>query len=357
MHKDWVNTTIEEFVEFNRKLGAGLAHFTELGDVDVGISPKQAVYREDKLTLFRYERPDTEPRIPLLVVYALVNRPYMADLQPDRSLIRGLLAAGIDVYLIDWGYPDAGDRSLTLENYICGYVDHCVDFIRSQHEVDDINLLGICQGGTFSLCYGALYREKVKNLVTMVTPVDFHTADNVLSRWLRHIDIDLLVDTLGNVPGDFLNWIFLSLKPYRLTSQKYVDLIDIIDRPEKLKNFVRMEKWIFDSPDQAGEAFRQFIKEFFKGNKLVKGNLTIGSRKVDLSSVTMPVLNIYATADHLVPPSSSKALRSLVGSSDYDEVVFDGGHIGIYVSGRAQRQIPAAIGSWLAEHNVNAPGS
>jgi polyhydroxyalkanoate synthase len=124
-----------------------------------------------------------------------------------------LLEAGLDVYLIDWGYPDRADRYLTLDDYINGYIDRCVDVIRKRHGLDKINVLGICQGGTFSLCYSAIHPQKVRNLVTMVTPVDFHTEDNLLSHWAKKLDVDLLVDTLGNIPGELMNWSFLSLKP------------------------------------------------------------------------------------------------------------------------------------------------
>ncbi|MET0330399.1 MAG: class III poly(R)-hydroxyalkanoic acid synthase subunit PhaC, partial [Dyella sp.] len=260
---------------------------------------------------------------------------------------RNLLEQGEDIYLIEWGYPDGADRWLTLEDYLDGYLDRCVDVIRRRHALDAINLLGICQGGTFSLCYTALHADKVKNLVTMVTPVDFHTPDNMLSHWVRDLDVDLFVDTLGNIPAALMNWVYLTLKPLRLTQQKYVGLIDILDNPAELENFLRMERWIFDSPDQAGETFRQFIKDCYQQNKLIDGSFTIGSRTVDLGAIEQPLLNIYAEQDHLVPPDASKALAKHVGSSDYTELAFRGGHIGIYVSGRAQREVPPAIHQWL----------
>ncbi|MEO5347353.1 MAG: class III poly(R)-hydroxyalkanoic acid synthase subunit PhaC [Magnetococcus sp. YQC-9] len=341
---------VEELARFNQKLAAGMKTFTEVGQIESGISPKEAVYREDKVTLYHYTpRVENPHRVPVLVVYALVNRPYMADLQEDRSMIKGLLDEGMDVYLIDWGYPDASDRFLTMDDYINVYMKHCVDFIREKHDIYRVNLLGICQGGTFSLCFSAIHPDRVRNLVPMVTPVDFHTPDNLLSLWVRSLDVDLLVDTLGNIPGDLLNITFLSMNPYRLTGQKYLDMVDLLDDKVKLKNFLRMEKWIFDSPDQAGETFRQFIKDFFQKNGLIKGSVRIGDKRVDLANVTMPVLNVYATKDHLVPPDASKALKQYVGSSDYQEVAFKGGHIGVYVSGRSQAEIPPAIANWLKE--------
>src|SRR5208283_2567806 len=142
--------------------------------------------------------------VPLLIVYALVNRPYMMDLQEDRSLIRGLLEQGLDVYLIDWGYPDGADRFTTLGDYIEGLLGACVERILSARSIRALNMLGVCQGGVFSLCYAALHPERVRNLVTMVTPVDFHTPDDLMSKWVRNIDVAAWV-AKGNVPGGALN--------------------------------------------------------------------------------------------------------------------------------------------------------
>ena len=344
------NAIASEIHEFNSKLAEGYNTLNNLGEIKVGVSEKEAVYKEDNLVLYHFKaRTKKQNAIPLLIVYALVNRPYMADLQDGRSMIQGLLDEGLDVYLIDWGYPDSADKYLTLDDYINGYIDRCVDVIREKHNRKNINLLGICQGGAFSLCYSALHQEKVKNLVTTVTPVDFHTKDDLLSRMIQNIDVDQLVDTLGNLPGDMLNMAFLSLKPYSLMGQKYVDLVNILDDKEKAMNFMRMEKWIFDSPDLAGEAYREFIKQFYQENGLVKGTVKIGDETVDLGKVKIPVLNIYAMHDHLVPPDSSKALEGCIGSKDYESLEFPGGHIGIYVSGKAQKMIPPSVAKWLGK--------
>ena len=347
-----VDRIVEETSRFQRKLGAGLQSLREVGDFDYGATPRQEVWRDGKVVLYRFigEKKPTA-RVPLLMSYALVNRPYMVDLQANRSIVKGLLAQGEDVYIIDWGYPDRSDRFLTLEDYIERFIGGAVDYLRKAHGLDAINLLGICQGGAFSLCYAALHPDRVRNLITMVTPVDFHTGDNMLSNWTRELDVDLFVDTLGNVPADMMNFTYLTLKPWRLFVQKYVGLVDILDDPKALEDFLRMEKWIFDSPDQAGEAFRQFIKQFYQGNGFINGGITIGDEEVHLGLVDMPVLNIYAEHDHLVPPDASRALKGLVGSADYSELSFRGGHIGIYVSGRAQKEVPSAIHQWLADRS------
>ena len=343
---------LDEALKLQQKLSASMTTLRSLDPVTFGVTPKEAVYREDKVTLYRFKGAKAPTsKTPLLICYALVNTPYMVDLQDDRSLVKNLLALGEDVYLIDWGYPDGSDRYLSLDDYINGYLRRCVDFLRKSHDVDAINLLGICQGGAFSLCFTSIYPEKVKNLVTMVTPVDFHTPDNMLSHWTRELDVDLFVDTLGNVPADLMNYCYLTLKPVRLNQQKYIGLVDILDNKAELENFLRMEKWIFDSPDQAGEAFRQFIKDFYQGNKLVNGGLTIGDKAVDLKNIRQPVQNIFAEQDHLVPPAASRALEKVVGTTDYSQIAFKGGHIGIYVSGRAQRDVPPAIHDWLAKRS------
>ena len=340
----------EEASKFQRKLQAGIGTLRGMDDVQFGVTAREEVWRDGKTVLYRYRgnQPPTA-KIPVLVAYALVNRPYMVDLQADRSLVKGLLARGEDVYIIDWGYPDRSDRFLTLEDYIERFIGGAVDHLRKAHAVPAVNLLGICQGGVFSLCYAALHPDKVKNLITMVTPVDFHTDDNMLSNWNREIDVDLLVDTLGNIPADMMNVTYLMLKPWRLFAQKYVGMVDILDDRKAMEDFLRMEKWIFDSPDQAGEAFREFNTQFFQGNRFITGGARIGGEEVHLGMVEMPVLNIFAEQDHLVPPDASRALAGLVGTDDYTELSFKGGHIGIYVSGRAQQEVPQTIHDWLAK--------
>lgn len=321
--------------------------------IQVGVTPKVEVYKKDKMVLYHYSPDKNSLNIPILIVYALVNRPYIIDLQEGRSFVANLLKLGSDVYLIDWGYPGEDERWLTLDKYINGYINNCVDVICKIHNLQQINLLGICQGGTFSLCYSSLYPDKVKNLITMITPVDFHINDGLLNIWSgstlgdQAVDVDLMVDTFGNILGNLLNYIFLMLKPFQLGVKKYIDLLEIIESEEKLLNFLRMEKWIFDTPDQAGETFRQFIKDLYQGNKLIKGEMELGNQRVDLANIKIPILNIYAEQDHLVPPTSSLALEKYIASGDYTVHSFPVGHIGMYVSSKVQKDLPLTIGNWL----------
>jgi polyhydroxyalkanoate synthase subunit PhaC len=337
----------EDAALLREKAAGALRALRDIGEVEVGLSEKQLLFTDNKVKLYRYAPlARSARRRPLLICYAMVNRPYMLDLQPDRSLIRELLFLGVDVYLLDWGYPDGADRFTPLQEYICGYLGRCVQYILEENSIDALDLLGICQGGTFSLCYAALEPRRVSNLIAMVSPVDFKSPENLLSKWVQHIDLELLTQS-GNVSGDLLNLVFLALMPFRLTQQKYVSLLQSRFDRAQLENFMRMERWIFDSPDQPAAAFREFVQWFFKENRLLSGELMLGDAPVLLSNVKCPVLNIYAKNDHLVPPSASIPLGAHVGSELYEALAVDTGHIGMYVSGKARSTVPAAIAGWL----------
>jgi polyhydroxyalkanoate synthase len=331
-------------------------------DVDVGSTPKTLIERRDKVELFRYE-PLAEQRIatPVLIVYGLIGRYTMADLQPDRSLVRSLLNKGLDLWLIDWGQPGRNERWLTIDDYVDDYIDAAVERIRSETGHDKITLLGICEGGVFTACYAALHKERIRNLVLTITPIDFH-ADvddpaahhgflNVWTRSLSPHDVDRLVDALGVIPGEFMSSIFSLMTPMRSLTKYNVDLIDIIDDKDKLMNFLRMEKWLADRPDHPGAAGRQWLRELYQENRLYEGRFVLSGQTVDLSAIDIPVLNIFALDDHIIPPTCSKALARKVGSSDYTEIPLPGGHVGLFVSSKSQGALTGSIAEWLRERD------
>ncbi|MEW6263781.1 MAG: class III poly(R)-hydroxyalkanoic acid synthase subunit PhaC [Thermodesulfobacteriota bacterium] len=344
---------IKEASQVQQKLLRGMEAMLTIDRVESGVTPYEVVYREDKLKLLHYSPAEAPAAtVPLLVSYAFVNRQYMMDIQEDRSLFRKFMEMGLDLYVIDWGYPGKMDKYLTMEDYLLGYMDNVVEVVREKTGHQKINLLGVCQGGTMAIIYSALFPEKIRNLVAMVAPVDFHATDQgLLNLWSTYMDVDLMVDVFGNIPGEFMNLGFLWLKPFQLIIDKYMGLLDNVDNPAVLKNFLRMESWIFDSPDQAGETFRKFIKDMYQQNKLVKGEFTVGGRRVDLKKLTMPILNIFGEQDHLVPPECSRPLSKLVGSTDVTTLGFPLGHIGMYVSSHAQRDIAPTVVKWLIERS------
>jgi len=339
--------------DFIAKLLKGQAVLRGLSesDIDVGTAPKEPLHRDGRVTLYRYAPLVPPDRLspPVLICYGLVSRYYMIDLQPERSVVRRLLERGLDLYVIDWGYPTGVDRWMTFEDHL-DVLDGCVDVVRRRHALDRIDLLGICQGGVFSLCYAALSPHRVKNRVVMVTPVDFAADTSLLARLARSIDADLLVDSMGNVPGSFMHEGFMMRSMFGQNIQKYANLMDLFDEREQLLTFLRMEKWIHDNPDHPGEAFRTWFKDFYQANKLVEGTLELGGRRVSLRALTMPVLNLYGDQDDIISPPASIALADHIGTDDYTARSFPVGHIGMYVSSKAQRDLPQTLCDWLREH-------
>jgi polyhydroxyalkanoate synthase subunit PhaC len=349
-----------EFAEFGKRVQDGSALLGSIKDRDVQIAttPKKEVFRQDKTTLYHYEPTATRSvAVPVLVVYGLVGRYTMADLQEDRSLVRNLLGQGIDLYVVDWGNPSRGDRWLTIDDYVEGYLGECVEFICREHNLDRINVLGICEGGVFTLCYAALHPERVRNLIVTITPVDFHadqaegrTDHGFINLWTRSLtpeDIDRLIEANGNLPGELMSFVFSSMTPLASMTKYNLGLMDVVDDEKKLLNFLRMEKWLADRPHHPGEAAKQWLKDLYQQNKLVRNEFELGGRKVNLPNITMPVLNIYAKEDHIIPPQCSRALGACVGTDDYEEIGLGGGHVGVFVSGKSQGVLGKGIVDWL----------
>ena len=352
--------TAQEFADLGKRMLQGGERLRSIKDqeVQVGTTPKTEVFRQDKTTLYHYT--PTAPRrvaVPVLVVYGLVGRYTMADLQEDRSLIRNLLNQGVDLYVVDWGHPTRGDRWLTIDDYVDGYLNECVEYICHEHHLDRINVLGICEGGVFTVCYAALYPQRVKNLIVTITPVDFHadqaegrTDHGFINLWTRSLtpeDIDRLIEANGNLPGELMSFVFSTMTPMASLTKYNLGLLDVVDDEKKLLNFLRMEKWLADRPHHPGEAAKQWMKDLYQQNKLVKNQFELGGRKVELANITMPVLNVYAKEDHIIPPQCSRALGDCVGTEDYQEIGLAGGHVGVFVSGKSQGILGSGIFEWL----------
>ena len=346
-----VNGFVEEMGHNLAKLQKGYDTLQNIGKVEVGTTPKTLVWQRDKVKLYRYNRSTpAKCKIPVLVSFAIMNRHDVLDLQPDRSLMKKFLDEGLDIYIMDWGYPSKADRYLTMEDYIDGYMNGAVDFIRKSHGIQKINKMGICQGGTFSTIYAALYPEKINSLTVYVAPFDFTTDKCMLYKWTKYIDVDTMVDSLGIIPADLLNAGFGMLKP-SMDVAKYFGVLDNLDDEAKTMNFLRMEYWKADCPDLAGEMYRKYIKDLFRDNKLIKGEFELGGRLVDLKKITMPFLNIYATEDTIIPNESTIAINAKIGSKDKELYAFPGGHIGVFVGGRSQKELGPKVAKWVTERS------
>lgn len=317
--------------------------------VKVGVTPHEVVFTENKLRLLHYYpiAEKTYP-VPLIMIFALVNRPYILDLKPGRSVVETLLKKGIDVYLIDWGIPGDEDKHLNLDHYINRYIKKVVEKAKKISGSDKVNIMGYCMGGTMSAMYTALYSEDVKNLVLMTAGIDFK-VEGTLNLWSEkpNFDVNKFVEAYGNVPPEFLQTTFLLMKPVQNLVSKYVSFYENVDNEQFIDNFFAMEKWLNDNIPVPGEVFREFVKYCYQENLLVENMLRINGKFVDLRKISCPVLNLIAEHDHLVPPASSRVFNDLISSKDKETIIFPTGHIGLSVSSKSLKDLWPKVGEWL----------
>lgn len=338
---------MEEFSETRRKFFEVFEKVPEL-NIDVWPSPFEVVEARGIFRLLHYHRPPGKPLpTPVLIVYAFINRPYVLDLSPETSVVKGYLEDGLDVYMIDWGYPRPADKYLDIEDYV-QFIDDCADQVRANSVSGKVTLHGYCLGGTLSSIYAALHPQKAHNLIIQAAPIDFNT-DNTLAVWARSINPDKIVDALGNVPGSFLNISFLMLHPIELMVGKYQNLLQNVADENMWRNFLRMERWIFDSPAIPGQVYRRYIKEWYQENRVIRGEFEVGGVKADLKRINMPLLALIAERDHIAPPESAEGLMSAVSTHDKQLLKLDVGHIGLSVSRRAHRELWPKVRQWLRE--------
>jgi polyhydroxyalkanoate synthase len=343
--------------DFSRKMGHIPKAIEVAKKVRVGATPTDAVYRMDKIRLLHYVTDvERQYETPLLVVFALINRPYILDLRPGKSVVEHFVHRGFDTYNLDWGVPSDGDRFLNMEDYIERYLDQAIDFIREHTGSDKINLLGYCMGGSMSAMYTALHPDKIKNLILMAAPVDWSRSDHLLAQWTSPdvFDVDKLIQVYGNAPAELLQGSFMLLKPVSTLVEKYFTFYENLENEKFLEDFFAMETWLNDNIPVAGEMFRQFVKYCMQQNKLIKGELRIDGRVVDLRRILCPILNVTAQQDHLVPPYQSLPFNDAVGSTDRKSVNFPAGHIGLAVGSKANRELWPKACDWLAERSAPA---
>jgi polyhydroxyalkanoate synthase len=323
-------------------------------DTPVGMTPYDVVLEIGTLSLRRYRSGAvTRGLPPVLFCYALINRPYILDLQPDKSVVRRYLDAGFDVYLIDWGIPAHADRKLTLEHYVENLLASVVEFILRQRDTRRLHLLGYCMGGTLSVLYTALHPRQIQTLTLLAAPLDFGGRESLLNAWAdpRYFDVDAFVDAFGNCPGPFLQLCFLGTKPIQNLLTKGLSLYEQLEDPQFVSNYFAMERWVNDNIPVAGETFREFVKKLYQGNQLVRGEFQLGAERVDLAQITCPLLLLTAQNDHLVPANSTLSIRSLAGSRDVKALAIAAGHVGLVVGGKAHATLwPQAV-RWLAERS------
>jgi class III poly(R)-hydroxyalkanoic acid synthase PhaC subunit len=323
----------------------------------------QAINQQDSKE--RISSLSSSPSIPVLVIYAFINRHYILDLLPDVSVVRNLLnQGGLDIFATDWGTPSAYDKSLTIGHFVNSYIDKSVDLIRKITKSDKVSLFGYCWGGDLALMYAALHPEKVRNLVTIATPGDFDLDNSLLSVWTESVKEEYILDAFGNMPGMLLNGAFALRSPIEY-SHKYFHFFEQPHGLESIAEFIATETWLYDSPSVIGEIYREFVEYGYKQNLLIRNKMRIedtynsnnddddGNGKiVNLKNITMPFLNVVAQKDDLVAPTSSKALNdALTESRDKSIIEFNSGHVGLMIGKNAHKELWPKVGEWIKNHS------
>jgi polyhydroxyalkanoate synthase len=334
--------------ESYRKLEKAMSVLHQAGRIEVGQTPHEVLVENRAYRLLHY-RPvvSKTAKTPILTVYALINRSYVLDLQPDKSWIRSLLSQGFDVYLIDWKDPASVDKYVTFDDYVNGHIDDCVNTVLRKSKADQLTLHGYCMGATMSIMYTTLHQEKVRNLAVLAPVVDTERDSTVIGNMAKNMDVAKMRDVIGNLPPEQLYACYSALKPFKQGVAKYFNLVQNIDNESFVGNFLRIEKWLYDTPPIAGETFRQWIEDIYQKNLLAKNEFVLGDEVIDLSKIKVPVLNIVADEDHLVSPECSTPLNDMVASQDKRLMRFHTGHVGLIASSYSQNNVLPKVGQWL----------
>ena len=327
------------------------------GAPEVGATPADVIHRENKWRLLRY-RPDPDAEAletsPVLLVPSLINRHYILDLKPQKSFVEYLLARGHDVWIIDWGVPASEDRFLTFDDICHTYLGRAVRKVARHSKTGNTHLLGYCLGGTLTAIYAAAEPDHIASMGLLAAPVDFDD-DGLLAIWSKidSLDIDAMVDGLGNIPWPLMQFGFHLLRP-TMNLSKAVYALDRAWDDVFLDGFFALETWANDNVSFPGEAFRRYIGELYRENRLVNGQFALAGRPVQLSNIACPVLNITFEHDHIVPADSARALNDHVDPALLSHVHLHGGHVGAVVSRKASKNLWPLVSDWFADQSPEA---
>lgn len=325
---------------------------TKEPEPQVGQTPKEVIWTKNKAKLYRYQPAlPKKNKVPILMIYALINKPYILDLYPGNSLIEYLTNQGHDVYLLDWGTAGYEDRHMKLDDYILDYIPRAIKKVLRTSKAKELSLLGYCMGGTMTAVFTALHSElPIRNLILLTTPIDFANAGHY-SNWLdkRYFNLDKLVDTFGNVPYDVIDYGNKLLNPISNVYGPFVTLADRVENEEFVLNWKLMQKWLNDGVPFPGESYRQWISQFYQENKLINDELYIRGRKVELSKIKANLLNVVATRDNIVHPHQIEPLNEKVSSQNATLHYVNTGHVSVVTGKKAVNEIYPFIETWLTK--------
>lgn len=315
---------------------------------EVGTTPHDLFLEIGRNRVLSYRaRRASKGRVPVLFVPSLVNRHYILDLVPGRSVVEHFLARGVPTYMMDWGAPGPEDATTSLDDLLFDRLATACRKIQNEHGVAP-TLVGYCMGGTMSLVFAAQRPSLVSGLVLLATPIDFDKV-GLLTLWARHkgLSLDDIVDTWGLVPPSVLQPAFTLLKPAVLT-RKWVTLLQFSREPEKLQAYLPMFRWATDNVSIPGAVLKTWTNDYFRKNGLCNGTLVADSRKVNLKELRTPVLNVVALLDHIIETESPRALGPLLDrETDYELLELPMGHTDLTIGAEAGTRVMPAILDWL----------
>jgi polyhydroxyalkanoate synthase len=321
---------------------------------EIATTPKDVIFSRGTLKLYHY-RPQADElyRIPVLLVMSLISKPYILDLAPGQSFIEYLVRQGFDVYMIDWGVPRDEHKHLRFDDYVCDFIPQCVQQVQQHAGEADINLIGYCLGGVLASCYAALHTGgPLRALALFATPVNSDGMElNKKMIESDGFDVDLLVDSLGNVPPEIVAASMQMLRPLQKAAGQ-MSLLNNLEDEAFVKAHLRMAQWGADQIPFPGETFRQLANDFIRGNKLLKGEFELAGRKVKLRHIKVPLVHVVAEHDHIVPYAASKDLVPSVGSKDKTEWLIKGGHVSLVAGRNAVTRMWPQVDAWLGERSV-----
>ena len=318
-------------------------------------TPKEIVWTLNKARLYRYipvVPSESLHRIPLLLIFALMNRPTILDLRPGHSFIEFMVGRGFDVYLLDWGVPGLEDQDMKFDDYVLDYMTRAIRKVKALSGSEEFSLLGWCIGAILTTIYASLRPDDgLRNLLLLTAPLDFSRPQELtFARWTdeKYFDIDRVLAAYGNMPGEMIDYGAKALKPVENYVTNYLKLWDNLDNPQVVESWHAMNTWVTDIFPMAGGAYRQLIVDLYRNNRLMKGQLKIRGELVDLKRIRANVFTVIAEGDHITPPCQSEPILTKISSTDTEVFRVKGGHIGIMAGSSAQKLTWPHINQWLA---------
>ncbi len=323
-------------------------------DALIGASPKDVVWTHRKTTLYRYRSVKRRHPIPVLLVFALINRPDIFDLRPGNSFVEFLLEEGFDVWLLDWGVPDDEDGQTGLDYYVCDALPWGLREVRRHSGQEEVSLVGWCIGGALCAMHAALEGadSPVRNLVLLTTPID--TTTSLYGRWvgIEAFDVDRVAEMAPVVQGrsvDFANKMMKPVTNFWTTNRRVAQ--GVWDGTSNRVAHQAMAKWVADNPPFPAQAFREWITWMYKENRLVQGRVRLRGRRVNLGAIEQNLLVVTAGADHIAPRVGTLPVLDQVSSHDVTHLDRPGGHIGLMAGSKAKREVWPELAKWLTERS------